>query len=321
MVGAFMVGSPDLAVSMLMTIELISYLPLIDLDLSEHETNLLVGSNQLDSLPDFIPGIHCSSAQARSSSYNFKCSSLFKNAQKEILILILALLIQLTERCMKKDDLAESEARLKSLRSIKVKLMLIVSFGLFIKSSVHVLNYADSSVQAVLGWPIALAVLSLYLGWAVLNLLNKAGCVDYPDLKPNRASQVMYGLIILHRVIYAGTLVLLDTPKVQLGILTVITFAVSPRQLLCYFVLVRPFTDFNTNMKQGILFFSATVFNLVLLLKAFSLISSSSDAVSTGFIAVIYTLIGVSLLALVIATWQKVKAILNSGEDPYLFSL
>jgi hypothetical protein len=165
-----------------------------------------------------------------------------------------------------------------------------------------------------MGWFTSLAAVSLYLSWAVLNLLNKRGCSDYPDLKPNRASQMMYGLMILHRLMYAGTIVLLDSPKVQLSVLTFSTFAVSPRQLTCYLFAVRPYPDFNTNMKQNLLMLSVSIYDFVLLLKSTSFLSSSSDAVSTGFIAVISTLVCVSLVALVFASVQMVSAVLKSDE-------
>jgi hypothetical protein len=316
-VGALMVGSPDLAVSMLMTIELITYLPLIDLDFTKHETNLLVGSNQLDSLTGFFPGIHCIEARSRSSSYNFKCSSLFKNAQKEILILILALLIQLTERCLTKDGSAESEARLKSLRSIKVKLMLIVCFGFFIKSSVQCLSYAESSFQTVAGWAFALAIFGLYQIWAVLNLLNRASCYNYPELKLTRACQSTYGLLILHRLIYAGTIVMLDYPVVQFSLLSLTTYIVSPKQFAFYLMFVRPYTDFGTNFKQIALYASVATYNFTLLLKALSVISISS-AVSIGFLLLMSVVVLAAVLSLVIAVVQKVADILRAEDSEVL---
>jgi hypothetical protein len=50
--GSLMIGSPDAFVSLFMTVELLSYLPLINMELASHQVDLLVDANQVTDLPD-----------------------------------------------------------------------------------------------------------------------------------------------------------------------------------------------------------------------------------------------------------------------------
>jgi hypothetical protein len=79
----------------------------------------------------------------------------------------------------------------------------------------------------------------------------------------------------------------------------------------------QPFTNFKTNSKQIVLFLSVSICDFLLLLKSYSVISSSS-VVSTGFISLICVLIGVSVLVLLTNTTQKVVAILAEEESDLL---
>jgi hypothetical protein len=86
MVGSLMTGS-DAFVSLFMTVELFSYLPLINMQLSSHQVDLLVGSNQVKDLPSYIPGLECSPPLPSRKNYDFDCSNFLRIAQKELTIL------------------------------------------------------------------------------------------------------------------------------------------------------------------------------------------------------------------------------------------
>jgi hypothetical protein len=83
-------------------------------------------------------------------------------------------------------------------------------------------------------------------------------------------------------------------------------------------LIVRPYTDLKTNLKQIVLFLSVLAYDFLLLLRSYSVFSSSSTVVSTGFISLIYVLIGASVLVLLISTTQKVVAILTEEESTLL---
>jgi hypothetical protein len=86
MAGSFFSGSPDIFVGMFITLELISFLPLIDLSLTKHQEKLLTGSNQLSSLPEIIGGLECYAPATQHSSYSINCANFLRSSQKEVLV-------------------------------------------------------------------------------------------------------------------------------------------------------------------------------------------------------------------------------------------
>jgi hypothetical protein len=72
-----------------MTVDLIVYLPLIDVGFTDHQASLLEGANQLNHVSEHITGL-VSPPHSKFSAFTLKCGSLLVSAQKELLVLAVA---------------------------------------------------------------------------------------------------------------------------------------------------------------------------------------------------------------------------------------
>jgi hypothetical protein len=125
LIGSAMLGSPDMFISMFMAIDLISFLPVIDLDFTQHQGSLLAGSNHLNEKPTFIRDLACFPAR-RTSDFGFKCSNLLRNALKELGVLLTLVLVELMffimQRCC---DKVGNSIR-KKVRSMLFKVVMLL---------------------------------------------------------------------------------------------------------------------------------------------------------------------------------------------------
>jgi hypothetical protein len=81
--GSMITGSHNIFISVFMTIEQLSFLPLVNMDLTTNQVDLYIGSNQLQGLPNFIPGLHCAPPQDKRKNYDFDCTNFLRIAQKD----------------------------------------------------------------------------------------------------------------------------------------------------------------------------------------------------------------------------------------------
>jgi hypothetical protein len=135
---------------MFFTIDLISFLPLISLDLTEHQEKLLIASNQLSSLPEIIGGLEFNAPATQHSSYSIKCANFLRSAQKEILT-ITGLLLFYGLLLLKREG-KFVQKMLTSLGPLIGKVLQVFMVDLLVKACLFSVFVRVGSFQAVLSW-------------------------------------------------------------------------------------------------------------------------------------------------------------------------
>jgi hypothetical protein len=304
MVVSFLTESPDIFVGMLMTIELISFLPLIDLDLTKHQEKLLTGSNQLSNLPKIIGGLECYAPSVQHSPYTISCANFLRSAQKELLII--AGLYSLYGLLCLKGGSDHVKQMLAALGPLIGKVLQSLVVDLLVKACLFIVAVRVVSFQAVLSWVLCLI---FFLGLTVLavklfreapNYESASPQFKHPELKSGRLPRLYYSFLILHRLIYAGAIVFLDSPGVQMTILAASTFLVSPRQLSLYLIIVRPYSVISVQLQHfGVTFAVSCYFFLICLRETGALSESVGDEVITsGFMITVLSVLGVSVISM-----------------------
>jgi hypothetical protein len=259
-IGALMTGSPSTFVSLFMTVELLSYIPLINLSLTSHQVDLLVGSNNLSSLPDYVPGLTCAPPQHSRDNYDFDCTNFLRTAQKELVILSCIGLIVLASSiaaCLVKDCSKHAESVLLKVLPLARRLLLMMIVDCLVKATYSAQLTGFTSVQEVFSWLLIAAVWLLFLCLAVLGVVfSKSSSYPllahflYDDLKPTLSSRLHFSLLILHRMSYAFLVTAIDSFKIQLMLLSVVSTAVSPSQFTAYLIVVRPYQNIKDSVLQ-----------------------------------------------------------------------
>lgn len=222
-VGCLMVGSPDLFVSLFMTIELLSFLPLIDLDLDEDTTNLIVGSNLLSKLPEIIKDFECVKAKPRKSSYNFECTNILKTSQKEMFAFFVTGLIEiLTAILRRKNQLLEIRLNAKTLGQ---RIIQMFAFRSLIKCLVFLCSF-EYAPQLILSLSLAASMMS-YILYFVFTNFKLALHSEHPLLKQSAYSKAYYGISVVSMICYSIGIVLFENPILQLCITSSISSLVS----------------------------------------------------------------------------------------------
>jgi hypothetical protein len=330
MIGALMTGSPNLFASLFITVELFSYLPLININLTSHQTDLLVGANQVNNLPDYFSGLECSPPQHPRRNYDFDCSNFLKIAQKELTILSGLGLISLVSwivACAAKVCLSNFSKVLKKVLPLTRKLLLIVLIDSLIKAAYSAQVSGIDSAEEAFGWCMVVVVWQLYLliggvgGFAAFRPFScYPNCMHFlfNDLNPNIRSRLHFSLLILHRMAYAAVIIGLDAPKVQLLCLSSFTAAVSPSQFTIYLIIVRPYQDIRDTILHLGTHCVVTGFCIFLTLNQYKAFGDDQQLVSTGIIWSIMSIIFLHVVAVAAKIASVVQEILESqnAEPP-----
>jgi hypothetical protein len=323
MMGSLMTESPNLFVSLFMTVELLSYIPLINMNLTSHQVDLLVGSNQVQDLPNYIPSLDCAPPQSPRQNYDFDCTNFMRIAQKELCILSalsLVMLVAFITACA--SNSARSSELLKKVLDVARKLFQMVLLDCLVKATYAAQHTGVNSVQEVFSWILVVLVWLLYL------FLGGLGCFavlseSYPLLKHSlfsnlnstSSARLHFSLLTLHRIGFTCFIILLDASRVQLLCLSIITVLVSPRQFSSYLLIVRPYLIIKHSILELGSHCVVSAFLCFLTLFEFEVHGDSKDLVSTGFMWCIMSILFLHILALLAALASTVKEILQTDSS------
>jgi hypothetical protein len=333
MFGSMMTGSPDTFMSLFMTLELLSFLPLINMKLTEHQVDLLVGSSQLNNIPDFLNGLECSSPQDPRRNYDFDCTNLLKVAQKDLLFLSGIGLFFLGAWLLSRIGLgfwAYAGGLVMKVLPLMRRVLLSIMLDSLVKATYSAPTAGVDSARGFFNWVfvlivwlffIALGGLSLFFVFSEASAYPRLKHFLFDNLKPTVLSRLYLSLLILHRASFAMAVVAFDLPIVQLIVITSTSFMVLPRQFGLYLVVVRPFSNTKDSILQvGCM---AEVFGFCLVLTLFELgsLGDDSDLVTT---ALFYTLLGTIFLhiaAMLLNIGLTVRSILLEKEPTDLIAV
>jgi hypothetical protein len=318
-----MTGSPNIFMSVFMTIEQLSFLPLVNMHLTSHQVDLLIGSNQLQGLPNFIPGLQCASPQHPRKNYDFDCTNFLRIAQKELAILFSLGLIAgvfWIALCAGQNC---SKVLMKVLPLARRALMMIM-IDCFVKALYAAQVTGFNSGQEAFSWLLIVGVWLLYL------LLGVMGCVaafsqpeSYPrlkhllfnDLRPTLMSRLHFSLLTLHRTCFAVFIIILDNAEVQLLLLSVVTALVRPRQVTIYLLAVRPYQDIKDSVLQIGTHCVVTVFLVFLTLFEMEFLGNDKDLVSQGLMWCIMGVIVLHVIGMLLKVWTTAREIYLTEDE------
>jgi hypothetical protein len=307
-----------------MTIELLSFLPLINMKLTEHQVDLLVGSNRLKDLPNFIDGLKCSSPQDPRLNYDFDCTDFLRIAQKELLVLLgmglLLPLVKLIESCW-----AYAAGLFMKVLPLTRRVLMSILVDLLIKATYSARTTGADSAPAVASWILIVIVWLVFISFGVLSCcLVFSEASSYPrlkhfffdNLKPTVLSRLHFSLLILHRAIFAVTTVAFDSANTQLIMITSTSFVVLPRQFGVYLVVVRPFSSIKDSLLQVGSFVAVFGFCLVLTLFEQGSLGNNPELITTTFFYTLMSTISVHFLAMLLNVCMTAKKIyVETGPD------
>jgi hypothetical protein len=324
-----MTGSPNIFVSVFMTIEQLSFLPLVNMDLTAHQVDLLIGSNQLQGLPNFIPGLHCAPPQDSRKNYDFDCTNFLRIAQKELAMLFSLGLIAGVFRialCAGQD----CSKVLRKVLPLARRVLMMIMIDCFVKTLYSAQVTGLNSGQEAFSWLLIVGVWLLYL------LLGGMGCAaafsqpgSYPrlkhflfnDLRPTSMSRLYFSLLTLHRTCFACLIIIPDNSEVQLLLLSVVTALVHPRQFTLYLIAVRPFEDIKDSVLLIGTHFVVTVFCIFLTLFELEYLGHSKDLVSQGFMWCIMSVIVLHILGMLLKVWTTAREIYLAEDEVVVIEL
>jgi hypothetical protein len=184
-----------------------------------------MGSNQLNKLPDFIEGFECIEPLWTRDAFNFPCVSLLKTAQKQTLIfstlvLVNVVLLLILKACP--SSFMENAKDKASSFTKDVAVMLVCST--LLKTITFVANLQSARLQSLACLALSLIVLLGY-AWRLVSIFKQKASSS--RLKPSYSSQVYFGLVILHRLVYSGVIVAVNWPSFQLAVLSTATCLVT----------------------------------------------------------------------------------------------
>jgi hypothetical protein len=306
--------------ALFMTVDLLLYLPLIDLDFTDHQATVLQGANQLNQVTEHIKGLECLPPSSKYSAFTLKCGNLLISAQKELLVMAVAGLMFLINCCIPSQPLNPQSDMQKVkvlMTTVPMKLFRTLSLSLTTKivvMLVHVKSQlAEYYISLVLSiFILAALIFAAYKLWVLACL--QPGHAVFDGLRPTKFSSLYFALVILHRLVYSVTLASFDFPALQLSVLTVSTLGVRPMQLLIYTVVVRPQTTFKALFQQagGLLVVGMTL--LLLTVEALNGFEDEGTVNSLCMYAVMGTLL-VSVFALFIGLVSTVVEILKTQDS------
>jgi hypothetical protein len=321
MVGALMTGSHNTFVSLFMTVELLSLLPLINMNLTTHQVDLLQGTSQRQSFPGLLSDMECNSPRPPRRNFDFDCSGFLRNSQHELLILcglgiaglVLWVLVWVFADCLT----IAKEVLMKALPIVR-KTILMVSMDLLVKAAYSAQLTGVESVEEVFSWIMIVVVWLLFLALCGVSSFVACGKFSsYPllkllllnDVKSSTSSQLHFCLLILHRIGFGLFIMAMDVPKVQLLLLSVITSAVTPMQLATYLLLVRPYQHIRDSILELGTHCVVSGFLCFLMLFEFEVLGNDQDLVSSGFACTVVLIFGLHIAGIMAALLSKIREI------------
>jgi hypothetical protein len=291
--------------------------------LTEHQVDLLVGSNQLNNLPNYIDGIECNSPQEPRDNYNFDCTNFLRIAQKELLVLLglslLLPLVKLIESCW-----AAAAGTFMKVLPFTRRVLLSLLIDLLIKATYSAQNTEPDSALAIVSWIlivivwlvfVALGVLSFWLVFSEASSYPRLKHFLHDNLKPTVLSRLYFSLLVLHRALFAVTTVAFDSASTQLMVITSTSSVVLPRQFGLYLVLVRPFQDIKDSLLQVGSFIAVVSFCFVLTLFELGHLGDNSDLVTTAFSYTLMCTISLHVLSMLVSMFMKARSIYREKDQ------
>jgi hypothetical protein len=333
LIGCMMTGSPDIFISIFMTNELLSYLPLINIKLSSHQVDLLVGANQVQSLPNYFPGLECNEPETSRRNYDFECTDFLRIAEKELTMLIsfglfstvcIGLAINL------KSCLAYSDGLLKKVLPLLRRLLTMTMLDLLIKATYSASTSDIHSIQSCLGWVLLIAAWLFYLILAVSSIVVvysqpeaylRLKLFFFDDLRPTVKCRLYYALVIFHRMCFAFVVIAFDSPKLQLGLISLSSFAVISMQLAIYTLVVRPYKALRDSVVHVGSFVVISSFCIFLTLFEFGALGSDKDLISQGFSVTIVSTTVFFISAMLLRVMNSAREIYLAEDDVLIAEL
>jgi hypothetical protein len=325
LIGCVMTESPEIFISIFMTYQLLSYLPLINMKLTSHQVDMLVDANLVQSLPNYFPGLECNEPETSRRNYDFECTNFLWLAQKELTVLIsvgvfstVCIVLAINLKACK----AYSEDVIKKVLQLLRTLLGMTLLDLLIKATYTASTSGINSIQYCLSWVLLVAAWLFYLILAVSSIVVvysqpeaylRLKLFFFDDLKPTVKCRLYYTLVIFHRMCFTFLIFAFDFPKVQLVFISVSSCAVISMQLAIYMLVARPFKALRDSVVHVAGFVVESIFCTFLMFFEFGAMGSDKDLVSGVFLATILstTILSVSavLLRVVISAKELYLAI------------
>lgn len=217
LIGSVMCGDSQLFASMFLTVQLITYLPLADFNLSPKLKGLLIGSNQLNSLRDLPLPLKCTKPNKLAQEYGFECSEIYLNAPKELLCLTIVLTSFVLLTLIFKSK--RRKAIINTLARHFVAIVSAAAISLSVKSGMQYESHSSA-----FGLVLSLIAQLLYIAAGAANTyftlrnderINQA----FGFVCPTGKAQMYFSVFVVHSMSYGLVLTLLDSQVVQMSLL------------------------------------------------------------------------------------------------------
>jgi hypothetical protein len=262
--AGMMTGSPSMLMSMINTVQFISYLPLMNLDIEPQLRGLLVGSNPFTNLPNYafnvIDSDEFEDPFPRAEDYGFETSGFVVNIGKNFLVLVSLLASHLVvaglSRCCCVSVRFYFSEMLQCYHLDNYVLFIVASFTeLQVQASVQLRSPSGSlavcsSYSLAVGFLFFLTLLPFCIACAApvakadsRGRMYRLFEVLFVDLKRADLSRYFYPVSLLHQYLCLSVILFTDSPLAQLLVCSVLTVLVSSRQKLIYLFSARPFKN------------------------------------------------------------------------------
>jgi hypothetical protein len=259
-ISALVSGSPSVLMSMLNTVEFISFIPLMNVHIEPQLRGILIGSNPFVSAPNILGKLlgpdDYAKPYSQAEDFGYDTSGFLINAGTILPILAAVLVLHLCcalgtlVSCCGVDIFSR-----KKLKSFHLDHYLVYLIGVYMElhAAAAIQLISASASRAVLGNCILAAVfmvilvsvpiLVVCLAFASESKTAQLFRVMFEDLREGRVSRCFYAVYFLHRLLSLSVIMFCSSPYLQLSLCLAFTFAVSPTQKLLYLALARPFQD------------------------------------------------------------------------------
>jgi hypothetical protein len=263
-------GETSSLLSMIMTIQLASYIPLANERMPANLRERLVGTNQINNIPGFLDSLleddGLNNAHDSVKKYGFRHTSFIYNAYMELLIILVVLVFLLilgtVSIAFKSTRKLISKLKVKHQRKIQFKLSCFLCLDLLVKSVIQLESPSISTVQEAIGMCLAAVSIIYFVGYAIYLVF--VYCRHRGLLRENsdanfRLSFLVEGLmssgrgvsywlmLIVHRLLFVLFLIVPDDPQLQLTAIFVLNIMVIYRKALLFLAVVRPMHSMMLN--------------------------------------------------------------------------
>mmetsp|Transcript_29661 Transcript_29661/g.52930 ORF Transcript_29661/g.52930 Transcript_29661/m.52930 type:complete len:803 (-) Transcript_29661:34-2442(-) len=305
LVGSYLVGSPDVFVEMFMTVELLTYLPLISMPMTHDQVQMLRGASQANKVGNFIEGFEC--FPPRQANNCFSCSNLLRTAQKELSMMAMLGFVEALRVYAK-----GLKQRAEMLSMVQRRIEMMVFYSLTVKVIVFVKNSNSTNFQTLVSF-VAAGCSATWYAFEIGKVL-KSPQPTSNMLKPNKLSQLYFALFAAHRLAFALMLVLSSSPKLQTALLGLGTLCFT-----AYLVNVRPFKEMKYNLHQGFLHLVTSLFISYLFLVNYGVLDGSN--LTSAIVTSILSLLAGSSLVVTMNVARTVWELLKLEDNSLVTTL